>query len=187
MDPRWSVRFNYAGGKGETSNVVGDFRLGTQRRSFCCSSQQSPRSVDTSLSVCASGLTWDRVGASQAVCFRLCRAAAHHLKGPNGMVSILAPPAGGRATFALPAGLVSPPGWLLAAPHAVTGPGCARSKQGGGGRPHGRSSGHLIGVLLLWLQALKRCSTLGCIYFVARWKPSLQDAGGRTGAPAPIP
>lgn len=135
MDPRWGVRFNYGSGKGEMSDVVGDFRLGMQRRSFCCSSQRRPRSVDTSLSVCASGLTWDRVGASQTTCLRLCRPAAHHLKGPSGMVSILAPPAGGKATLLLPEGFVSPPGWFLAAPHAVTVPGCARSKQRAGGRP----------------------------------------------------
>lgn len=40
VDPRWGVRFNYASRKGETSDVVGDFGLGTQRRSFCCSSRQ---------------------------------------------------------------------------------------------------------------------------------------------------
>lgn len=33
------------------------------------------------------------------------------------MVSILAPPAGGKATFLLAEGFVSPPGWLLAVPH----------------------------------------------------------------------
>lgn len=117
VDPFWGVRFNYASRKGETSNVVGDFGLGTQRRSFCCSSQQWPGSIDTGLSVCVSGLTWDQVGASQTACFRLCRLAAHYVKGPSGMVSILAPPAGGKATFLLPEGFVSPPGWLLAAPH----------------------------------------------------------------------
>lgn len=69
------------------------------------------------MSVCASGLTWDRVDASQTACFRLCRPAAHHVKGPSGMISILAPPVGGKATFPLPEGFVSQPGWLLAAPY----------------------------------------------------------------------
>lgn len=40
VDPCWGVRFNYASGKGETSDVVGDFRLGACGRGFCCSSWQ---------------------------------------------------------------------------------------------------------------------------------------------------
>lgn len=38
--------------------------------------------------------------------------------GPGGMVAILAAPAEGKAT--LPEGFVSPPEWLLAAPHEDT-------------------------------------------------------------------
>lgn len=40
VDSRWGASFNYASGKEEPSSVVGDFRLGMQRRSFCCSSQR---------------------------------------------------------------------------------------------------------------------------------------------------
>lgn len=39
--------------------------------------------------------------------------------------------------------------------------------------------GHLIGVLLLWPQALNHWYTSDCICFAAQWKLSLQDAGGR--------
>lgn len=38
-------------------------------------------------------------------------------QGSQRVVSVLAPPAGGKATFSPPEGFGSPPGWLLAAPH----------------------------------------------------------------------
>lgn len=39
-----------------------------------------------------SGLAWDQIVASQTPCFRLSGLAAHHVKNPTGMVSILTPP-----------------------------------------------------------------------------------------------